>query len=150
MIAGRLTTWVSEGVAALLPLLGYPVDLVGSAMMVKGHILDVSEGCSGLRSFQTSLMLGVFLGEFYRLASGRRLVLVGIALGLAILGNGARIFYLTRVAYREGPEAEAKVHDPAGLIAIVVVYAAIGWVGWWLSREKTGARVRVTSRKEAA
>lgn len=147
-ISGNLTLLVAQGVAALLPLVGYPIDLMGNAMVVKGHILDVSEGCSGLRSFQASLMLGVFLGECYRISPWRRLILLGMAIGLAIMGNGARIFYLATIAYREGPEAEERVHDPAGLMAVTMVYAAIGVTAWALSRGEKCGRVSVTRKKK--
>jgi exosortase len=146
MIAGKLTTLVSQGVAAILPMVGYPVDMTGNAMVVNGHVLDVAEGCSGLRSFQASLMLGIFLGEFYRLSGWQRLILAGVSVGLAFLGNGVRIYYLSTVAYREGPEAESKVHDTAGITAVTVVYALIGLTGWWLSREKVAGKVVITRK----
>ncbi len=144
LISGNLTRMVAQGVATLLPLVGYPIDLMGNAMMVKGQILDVSDGCSGLRSFQASLMLAVFLGECYRMALWRRVILLGVALGVAILGNGARIYYLTTVAYDEGPQAEAEAHDPAGLLTITVVYGAIGLVAWGLSRGRKGRSITIT------
>lgn len=143
-VSGNLTRLVAQSVAALLPLLGYPIDLMGNAMVVKGQILDVSDGCGGLRSFQASLMLAFFLGECYRLQPWTRLILLGVALGLAILGNGARIYYLTTVAYDEGPQAEAEAHDPAGLLTITVVYGAIGLVAWGLSRGRKGRSITIT------
>lgn len=145
-ISGSLTQLVAQSVAVLLPLLGYPIELMGNAMVVKGQILDVSEGCSGLRSFQASVMLGIFLGECYRLSLCRRLILLGMALGSAILGNGSRIYYLTTVAYEEGLEAEAEAHDSAGLITITATYAAIGVIAWAFSRNRRRERIRV-SRK---
>lgn len=149
-IAGNLTRIVTERVADLLPLTGYPIDQLGNAMLVKGAVLDVAEGCSGLRSFQASLMLGLFLGEFYRLPLVRRVILLGMALLLAMLGNGSRIYYLTTIAYRDGMEAEARVHGTAGALVVTFIYGGIGLLAWWFSTWKVGVRRKAGQRRVSA
>jgi exosortase len=148
MITGNLTRLVSGSVGGLLPWMGYPIDRLGNAMLVKGTILDVAEGCSGLRSFQAAFMAGVILGEFYQHTLIRRILLLATAIGLAMLGNGARIYYLTTVAYNQGPEAEARVHGTAGMIVTTLIFTFIGLVAWWLSRRETFVKKR-TVRREA-
>ena len=150
LIVGNLTRIVSGGVSGLLPWTGYPIDQLGNAMLVKGTILDVSEGCSGLRSFQAAFMAGVFLGEFYQHSVLRRVLLMVMAIALALLGNGARIYYLTTVAYNQGPEAEARVHETAGIIVTTLIFASIGLVAWCLSRESAPAKTRTVRRGVAS
>jgi exosortase len=148
VITGNLTRLVSGGVGGLLPWMGYPIDRLGNAMLVKGTILDVAEGCSGLRSFQAAFMAGVILGEFYQHTLIRRILLLLTAIGLAMMGNGVRIYYLTTVAYNQGPEAEARVHGTAGMIVTTLIFTFIGLVAWWLSRGETSVKKR-TVRREA-
>ena len=136
-IAGRLTALVATSVGELFPLMGYPLDLVGNAVIVHGFVLDIAEGCSGFRSFQASFMVALFLGEFYQYRWFRRVLLLFGGLGLAIVGNGARIYYLSIVAYEQGLEAEEKIHEFSGIVALTFIYGSIGLLAWILTLEKS-------------
>ncbi len=86
---------------ATLPYLGYAVEVAGNSLIVKGEILDVAEGCSGIRSFQSSAMAALCLGELLRLSLFRRLALIALALALAIACNAGRIVILALVELPE-------------------------------------------------
>lgn len=144
---GSLSGFISSAVGGLLPLAGYPIDRLGNAMLIRGAILDVADGCSGMRSFQASLMTGLLLGEFFRHGFVQRLALVGLAVLLAVIGNGARIFYLATVAFEDGMEAEARVHNTAGMISLLFIYGMIGVVGWALARDWRLARREIITRR---
>ena len=47
---------------------GIPAIQHGNLIEVGTGTVGVSEACSGIRSFQTSLMISLFFGEFYRMA----------------------------------------------------------------------------------
>ena len=149
LLVGNLTRAVSMPVGELLPLAGYPIDRVGNAMMVKGKILGRCRGLQRIAFFSSSFMTGLFLGECYQLVWLRRLLLLGLAIVFAMLGNGARIFYLSTVAYREGMAAEERVHGSAGLISLILIYGLIGLSGWLLSRAPQTV-TRISVRGEVA
>ena len=127
-----LTSQVVNLVGGVLPLLGYPVDVSGNSLIVKGELFDVAEGCSGIRSFQSSLMAGVCLGELLLLSWRRRILLVLGAFLLAIVCNGGRIFWLARIAYERGRDASDAAHDSVGVWALLGTYGGISLVAWGL------------------
>jgi exosortase/archaeosortase family protein len=112
--------------------MGYPAIISGSAFVVDGKLLDVTEGCSGIRSFQSCIMAALALGELRRFAIPRRLVLLVLALAMAIIANATRIVILTRIAYTEGHAAMAKAHDGVGLWTAFVTYILVGVLAWFL------------------
>ena len=134
-LVGSLTGAVSNLVGELLPLTGYPVDRFGNTMIVKGAMLDVAEGCSGIRSFQASFMTGLYLGEFYQHGVLHRLLLVGAAILLALLGNTARIYFLTTTAFNHGMEKESQIHETVGVFTLVFIYGAIGLIAWLFGQD---------------
>src|SRR5437667_9930477 len=58
-----------------LNLCGIPARLEGSVIRVNTGLVGVNEACSGVRSLQTSLMIGLLFGELKRLSIPRRLPL---------------------------------------------------------------------------
>jgi hypothetical protein len=48
----------------------------GNVIEVKTGLLGIDEACSGIRSLQATLMVSLFLGELYRAATLRRVVLI--------------------------------------------------------------------------
>src|SRR5207244_441830 len=89
-------------------------------------VLGVEEACSGIRSLQATFMASIFLGEWYRLRVGARLVLVGIGILAAFLSNVVRTIALSISAVRSGQSAVDALHDTAGyttLTACLVIVA---------------------------
>jgi len=101
----------------------------------------VNEACSGVRSLQTSLMIGLLFGELKRFNLARRLGLLAGAIGIALVANFLRALFLVWVAANKGlPETE-RWHDTAGYVIVGLVF--IGTMG--LARVLT--RGKVESRK---
>lgn len=141
-----LTQQVVNLASGALPLAGYPIDVAGNSLVVKGELMDVAEGCSGIRSFQSSAMAGLCLGELLRLNVVKRIVLVLMSLGLAIVCNSGRIFVLARITYDESMEASDAAHDSVGFWVLVFTYGGISLVAWLLTRARKRKVVRsVTS-----
>jgi exosortase len=107
--------------------LGIPAVQHGNLLEVATGTVGVDEACSGIRSFQSSLMISLFLGEFYGLALWRRIVLVPAGFLLALVFNVCRISFLTCAAARQGVPAIAKYHDDAGL-TIVIACTGVLWL----------------------
>jgi exosortase len=85
-----VATIASEAVA----LFGIPTQIQGTLIRVPNGIVGVNEACSGVRSLQTSLMIGLLFGELKRLPIASRIALVAAAVAIAFVGNCARAFFL--------------------------------------------------------
>jgi len=134
-IIQSLTRADSALVVELMGLLGVPTVQHGNLLEVSSGIVGVDEACSGIRSFQSSLMISLFLGEFYRLCWKRRLGLVGIGIILSFLFNVCRTALLTWVAAKKGVSAIATYHDPAGLAILIICTLSLLLVGAWMGRK---------------
>ena len=60
----------------LLGWVDVPALVHGNVIEVSTGMVGIDEACSGIRSFQSSLMISLFLGEFYRLSTRSRWLLV--------------------------------------------------------------------------
>src|SRR5207253_355257 len=76
----RVVAAVASEVVALF---GIPAQLEGNLIRTPGGLVGVNEACSGVRSLQTSLMIGLLFGELKRLSIFRRIVLVAVAGAIA-------------------------------------------------------------------
>ena len=130
-IIQSLTRGDSAAVIEIMGILGVPAVQHGNVIEVASGIVGIDEACSGIRSFQSSLMISLFMGEFYRLGLWRRLILVPTAFLLAFLFNVCRTAFLTWVAAKKGVAAIAVYHDQAGLTILVACIASV-WVLTWL------------------
>ena len=112
--------------AAVLPLIGIPAVCVGNTIEVSAGTLGVDEACSGIRSFQSSLMAGLFLGELYMLRIIPRIVLCLAGLVAAYGLNIARMLLLSIAVETTGSmEAIDTWHDPAGFAILLLTMAAL-------------------------
>ncbi|NJM36931.1 MAG: exosortase/archaeosortase family protein [Akkermansiaceae bacterium] len=117
-----------------LLLAGYPVQVIGNILFAKGSMVDVAEGCSGIRSIQSGFMAGLALGELFRTTIAKRLILLIIALTLAFVGNSARIFVLGQMAFERGVDAVNQAHDSVGFAVLCLVYGGVALIAWPLTQ----------------
>jgi len=129
-----LTTGVLEFALFVNRMLGLPLMSQGETIFANGIPLQVSDGCSGIRSFQSGIFAGFVLGEFLRLPLVSRLVLIASGLGLAFLMNGCRVIYLVRHAVAHPGADLQKVHDLSGYVSLTMTFVLIATVGWLLGR----------------
>ncbi len=130
-------------------VLGVPAVQHGNLIEVSSGMVGIDEACSGIRSFQSSLMISLFLGEFYRLGVVRRLLLVPSAFLLAFSFNVCRTTFLTLIAAKQGVAAVAKYHDPAGLVILLGCIAGILGFSWLLKRKETAHPAPEPDKKTA-
>jgi exosortase len=113
----------------LLSLFGIPAVQHGNIIEISSGVVGVDEACSGIRSFQATLMLSLFFGELYSLTAKRRIVLCLLGFASSLFFNLVRTLSLTYIASKQGvPELE-KWHDPAGVTVLVWCFVAV----WFLS-----------------
>ena len=106
----------------LVALFGIPAQLEGNLIRVPNGLVGVNEACSGVRSLQTSLMIGLLFGELKRLSIFRRVMLVFAAAAIAFFGNCARAFFLVWIAATRNIATANSWHDFAGYGIVAAVF----------------------------
>lgn len=117
--------------AALLATRGIPVHLDGNVIRLPGHDLFVTEACSGLRSLTALLSLGVLLGGLLLKHPVSRLVIVALAIPVAVLINGVRVFATGfLVAFVDPGLADGFSHITEGWLLFLVAFAVLAGISW--------------------
>lgn len=110
-----------------------PVALSGNVIQLPGHSLFVTEACSGLRSLTSLLALGVLIGGLWLRSPWSRVLLVALAIPIAMLLNGIRIFLTGFLVYYVDPAlGEGVMHYTEGWGLFIVAFALLGGLAWLL------------------
>lgn len=131
--------------AALLEARHVPVELSGNVIRLPGHTLFVTEACSGLRSLSALLALGVLIGGLWLRSPWTRGLLVVVAVPVAMLLNGVRIFLTGFTVHYVDPKlGEGLMHYSEGWVMFVAALALLGGVAWVLVRAEGRPRAVMT------
>jgi exosortase len=115
--------------ATLIEWRGIPVMLNGNVIRIPYQELFVAEACSGLRSLTALVNLGVLLGAMLLTRAWSRVALLVLAVPMAILINGFRIFLTAFLVVFVSPEAgQGFMHTTEGWLMFVVAFASLGAV----------------------
>ena len=123
---------VANIVASVLLWIGIPVTLQGAQLHMDNGVVGIVEACSGIRSLQTAIMVGLAIGELQMLTRRRRIGLLGLGLFLAFITNLGRTFTLCWIMERHGEKAMHDAHDPVGNVAMYSLIGLIYLAGRWL------------------
>ena len=116
----------SELGASLLRARHVPVALTGNVIRIPGHELFVTEACSGLRSLTALLSLAVLLGGTSLQYAASRSLLIAVAIPIAIIVNGARIFVTGFTVHFVGVETGTGIfHATEGWAMFVIAFLAL-------------------------
>lgn len=136
--------------AALLEWRHVPVLLQGNVIHIPGQSLFVTEACSGLRSLTALLALGVLIGGLWLKRVPTRWVLVLLAIPIAMLLNGIRIFITGFLVYFIDPSlGEGVMHYTEGWALFVAAFAILAGVAWMLVRLESVLDAWVRNRRSA-
>lgn len=126
-IALPLQFRASEMGAALLQWRHIPVLLTGNVIRLPGHELFVTEACSGLRSMTALLALAVLMGGLLLRHPITRFLLVALAIPIAIVINGVRVFLTGFLVFFVDPKlGEGFMHLTEGWLLFLVSLVSIG------------------------
>src|SRR5438105_1897633 len=139
----RVVAAISSETVALF---GIPARLEGHLIRIPDGLVGVNEACSGVRSLQTSLMIGLLFGELKRLSILRRVLLVIAAAAIAFVGNCIRAFFLVWVAATKNVAAANRWHDFAGYGIVALVFLGTMILAKFLSGPK---KPRATTKLES-
>jgi len=133
--------------AALLEMRNVPVLLTGNVIRLPGHELFVTEACSGLRSLTALLSVGVLASALLLQTLVGRTALVLLAIPIAVVVNGVRVFITGFLVYYVSPAlGQGFMHETEGWLLFLISLAALSVVAWsiiglerkvqaWRSRE---------------
>jgi exosortase len=114
---------VAATAAEVLAMFGIPAQAEGNLMRLPSGLVGVNEACSGVRSLQTSIMIGLLFGELKRLSLWQRIFLVVAGVGIALFANFLRVLFLVSMASRAHDVSVVnKWHDLAGYGILVLVF----------------------------
>ncbi len=133
----RAVAWVASEVATSFAI---PAQLEGNLIRVPSGVIGVNEACSGVRSLQTSLMIGLVFGELKRLSTLRRVALVAGAIAIAFIANCGRALFLVWIAATKNIAAVGHWHNLAGYLIVAVVCAGSLLLAALLGRGKAEVR----------
>jgi exosortase len=122
-------------------VLGSPAVRHGVLIETGPGLVGVDDACSGIRSFQASVMVALFLGELFGYSILRRGVLLFSAVALAFACNVIRTTYLVRISDLHGLAAVNLHHDQAGFTILAITLVGLLALVWLLrpGRNKPGA-----------
>jgi exosortase len=139
LLAAQIAAWI-------LPLLGIAAMCHGTTIDVGSEVLGVDDACSGIRSFQSSIMAALFLGELYALRWSYRIALVVLGLLSAYAFNVIRMLILSIAVASGGADALDKLHDPAGF-AILIATMVVLWLLCWSFQKTPGSQQPLATAK---
>ena len=113
-IIQTFSDWVTVLTVEGLNLLSIPAIQQGNVIEISTGKVGVEEACSGVRSFQATIMAALFLGQLWTFPLRSRFVLLAAGVGFAFFCNVLRAVFLAVVAENKGVEAIEQWHDPAG------------------------------------
>ena len=137
----RLTRGVIHTVTEIFHIAGRPVEMRGDRLYLHDMMVEVTDGCSGVRSFQSFVMATWFFTELLRMRAGRAAILLLCACAAAFVVNTGRSWLLATIRFDHGVDAFDRAHDLLGLLAFVVSAAFFYFVSGRLSQEPRGRMV---------
>ena len=138
-----LTDQVVGAAAELFRLVGQPVEVMGERMTLNGMVVEVTDGCSGVRSFQSFLMATWFFAELQRLNLTNTVKLLLWGLVAAFIVNLSRAMVLAQIRFTRGEAAADSAHDMVGLLAFLGSAAFFFWLS---GRFEASSRRRVARK----
>src|SRR5438034_4297267 len=127
---------VAAGAAETVTLFGIPTQLEGNLIRVSSGLVGINEACSGVRSLQTALMIGLLFGELKRLSIWSRIVLIGGAIVIALLANFLRAVFLVWIAAAKGILEVSQWHNIAGYTIVALVFIGTLGLAYALGKRK--------------
>jgi exosortase len=140
--------------AALLEMRNVPVRLTGNIIHLPGRELFVTEACSGLRSLTALLSMAVLLGALVLRTPLARVILLLLAVPVAIVINGLRVFLTGFLVFFVSPSfGEGFMHLTEGWLLFLVsmsIIASVAWASAGLERLVTRRRTALPAAVEVA
>jgi len=133
----------------IVNFLGIHARQAGNIIYLSNGVVSVEEACSGIRSFQSTIMSGIMLGELLRFSGRMRSLLVIVAALLALFFNFCRTLLLTWLSATRGIDVMQNWHDSAGLFVFLASFASLVILAYWWNRMFANRPLQDTLRRRA-
>lgn len=152
LVSPGVQEWAAAASAGIVGALGIPVFQQGTLLVLPNAVLEVVEGCNGLRFMMALLVLAVAYAHVSQRDRLRQIVVVAAAIPLAVMANWLRIAVITVAAHYWGSEAaEGLLHHSIGKSVWAVALVGLGLFGFMLrgrSKEAKGPAEPSTAQAE--
>jgi exosortase len=128
-----LTHYIATATTAIMNLAGVAALQRGNLIQLSGQVVGIDMACSGIESFQASLMASVFLWGLLRLRTPAGLGLVAGGLICSLVVNLGRVLALTYTAHFLSSQDQT-IHDWVGGAATLIIFGTIFLLARWLNR----------------
>ena len=117
-------------------LLGVPVIRDGFVFGLSNMTISVDEGCSGIRSTLSLIIISIVAGHFFLRSVWGKLGIVAVVVPLAIIKNAVRIVVISLLANYVDPSfvTDGILHDSIGLSLFVLSVVILISLVWLLRR----------------
>ena len=123
---------------AIFFLARVPVEQRGLLIHIPDLTLEVAPECSSIRSSLVLIVTTMVLAHLLLRSWWRKVVLIALAIPLAIVKNGLRIFVLGFLAIRvDRSYLAGRLHHEGGFIYFLIALAGVIFVLWILRSGKT-------------
>jgi exosortase len=137
--------------AFYLRAVGFPVDRLGTLLLVPGSAVEVADGCGGTGTTSLLLALATLVACVFRTTLSGTALLAATAVAWAFAGNAARVACLAVIASRAPHRFDDFDGRGAGAPIFTVVIAAAALAGWWaLLRARGPGHRRASARSPEA
>jgi exosortase/archaeosortase family protein len=140
-IVHGLTQVVSELTTESLLLLGFPAILSQGAILVDQDLVKINQACSGIRSLQNLISLGVFLSIYFRFEWGRFAFLIFMSCLSTLFFNFWRALALSYLSLEFGAETQKEWHDFVGNSIVTFSMLTVGFIGWAMSTKTNSEKI---------
>lgn len=125
VVVQQMTLGVTLGTQEALLWFGIPVERSGHVLTVQETEILINNTCSGIRSLQSLLALGIFLGLFWRFSVQRFLILLLTVVLSAWFFNSVRAVSLALLQLHGSKDFYVTWHDPVGYLSVGISFAVI-------------------------
>lgn len=142
-IVGFLQDAATWAVTAWLRWSGIIAHIDGHLITIRAGVMEIAEGCAGLRFVLVSLILAAFFGFAWLRRWRSRLLLLAVAVFGSMLANWVRIYSLVLIGDWTSMQHYliTESHYAYGWVLFSVFMAPVLWFGLWLeSREPPGPK----------
>jgi exosortase len=122
---------------AMFALLGVPVAYHTNLFNVNHMTVEISEGCSGIRSLMPMVILALAAAYFYLRSTRLQMLFIGMAVAVAVVMNSVRIVTLALLGGYVNPRFfTGQLHEEGSLVFFLAsMVLLVPWL-WWLQRSE--------------
>ncbi len=125
-----LVNWTAKATFAGIQASGVPIYREGAYFVIPSGGWSIADACSGIKYLITCLMLGVlYAWSMYR-STLKRILFIGGAIVIGVVGNWMRAYLTMMIAHVSDNRLLRDDHSTFGWILFAVFLLGYGWLGW--------------------